>query len=87
MGWQQEGKCWALDTGKGESDIFFEEWNLDIAREFCEECTVKKECLNEGLRTRSVGIWAGTTVGSRRYIRERTNRPSRPISLKISGTL
>jgi hypothetical protein len=82
--WQEQGKCWGLETGKGESDIFFIDGNLTEAREYCVECPVKKECIAEGTWGRSTGIWGGTTIGQRRYLRERRLRPDNPISLKVS---
>ena len=84
MVWRELGRCWSLDTGKGESDLFFEEWRLEEANLFCNECVVKAECLDEAIWTNSAGTWAGTTLGKRRYMRENKHtHPDNPVLLQI----
>lgn len=35
---------------------------LKLAKEICKSCSVKKECLEYGIATRSWGIWGGETL-------------------------
>jgi hypothetical protein len=65
MSWKQLGRCWGIETGKGESDIFVYPHLAKEALLFCEDCVVKETCLEDGIRNRSIGVWGGTTVGQR----------------------
>lgn len=68
--WQARGSCWR--TGY---DLFFPD-NKDDARskipkakKICEECPVRKECLQYALETESQhGVWGGTTRSERKRI-------------------
>jgi hypothetical protein len=82
MDWREHGNCWKLDTGKGESDIFFEEHNIKEAKLYCKGCKVADLCLEEATRMRSVGTWGGTTAGHRRYLREQLY-PTNPVQLIV----
>ena len=55
----------------GEGDAFAEQ--IAMAKEICEACPVRAECLDEALSLRELdGIWGGTTGGERReLLRER----------------
>ena len=44
------------------------------AKAVCYGCPVQEPCLEYALRHREYGIWAGTTEGERRTIRERRRR-------------
>ncbi len=64
MEWRDLASCVGRDT-----DIFFNENRIKEAREICDNCPVNGECLDEGIWTRSLGTWAGTTQRQRMSIR------------------
>ena len=85
MEWRELASC----VGQ-ESDIFFNEHRLDEAKRFCDGCSVKEACLDEGIWTRSVGTWGGTTRRQRMTIasNSRTYAASRdPIQFLTSWPL
>ena len=54
--------------GRGES--------AEVAKRFCDSCTVVTECLDSALAHRDDGVWAGTSGRQRRKIRRLpTRRP------------
>lgn len=42
-----------------------------VATTYCHACPVREACLQEALRTRSTGVWAGTTTRQRDALRRR----------------
>gem|GEM_PF-4525125 len=55
--WKASGAC------VGEPiEIFYEERYLDLAKTFCERCTVKTQCLKAG-RKEEYGVWGGKKKG------------------------
>jgi WhiB family transcriptional regulator, redox-sensing transcriptional regulator len=79
-GWMDEAACKDISR-----DVFFPTvGGLAIrdavpkrAKDLCDSCTVKDECLNFALRNRSLdGIWGGTSEEERQRLRRR-----RPASL------
>jgi len=66
--WHQQAAC----RGAG-SDLFFPERGdrPGAALAYCEECTVRRECLDSALEMPSstVGVWGGTTGRGRRGLR------------------
>jgi WhiB family redox-sensing transcriptional regulator len=55
--WRQEANCLGEPT-----EIFFPPRgkSLDLARQICGECTVRKECLDFAqVHYESIGIWGG----------------------------
>ena len=67
---------------KGETDSFFsyDEEVMEEARAICEDCPVRKECLQTALADRNhYGVWGGTTASERRRI-HRTRATADPTS-------
>ena len=52
--------------GRGES--------AEVAKRFCDSCTVVTECLDSALAHRDNGVWAGTSERQRRKIRRLPTR-------------
>lgn len=63
--WHQEAACRGADP-----DLFFPERGQSVApaRELCDRCPVRAECLDVGLGER-FGIWGGTSERERRHLR------------------
>lgn len=60
--WHDLASCRGLPADL--SNIFFDDYETDPvvakqADEFCLSCPVAKQCLMEGLRTKSYGLWGG----------------------------
>jgi len=79
-GWREQAACGGADT-----DLFFPAGEEDAlvaeAREICESCPVKDECLRYALATNQTeGVWGGMTGSERRSlwrrIRDRERRAS-----------
>jgi hypothetical protein len=64
MEWRELASCKGADT-----NIFFEESRIEEAKEFCDQCVVRDECLDDAIWSRSMGTWAGTTQRQRMTIR------------------
>jgi hypothetical protein len=67
MKWQLRGEC----AGDLSEDWYADDLTLDTATA-CFVCPVRLECLTESLprhRTWDVGVWGGTTAGTREKIR------------------
>lgn len=45
--------------------------NEKAAKEICDSCPFRMECLTFAIMHREIGIWGGTTDGERRNIRRR----------------
>jgi hypothetical protein len=60
--WMDSGIC---NLEKANPDIFVLERGHTAreAREYCYRCNFRKECLEYGKRTDSVGIWGGEVLG------------------------
>ena len=73
-GWRRDAIC--RDT---DPDLFFPVGTtgqalvqIDLAKEVCDQCTVKVDCLEFALETnQDSGIWGGTSEEERRHIRRR----------------
>jgi WhiB family transcriptional regulator, redox-sensing transcriptional regulator len=71
MRWQDFAACAGMDT-----EMFFPVENgnyerLRRAREICERCSVRMDCLIYAVETGSVGIWGGMDTKERRqYARD-----------------
>ena len=67
-GWRERAEC---NKPKYDPEIFFplpnkKSGETAVALKACEDCPVRRECLREGYRTGSDGIWGGTTEPERR---------------------
>jgi WhiB family transcriptional regulator, redox-sensing transcriptional regulator len=66
--WHKRAAC------KGATHLFFsyDEEIVAHARQICEDCPVRHECLLTGLADRNLyGVWGGTTDAERRRFRRR----------------
>jgi len=67
--WQDQAACKGMN-----SELFFmtdDGQPHPTARAVCEGCPVRLDCLNYAQRTRSVGVWGGTTEEDRNRGRRR----------------
>jgi WhiB family redox-sensing transcriptional regulator len=63
-----------LAACKGETEAFFSynEERVAHARAICEDCPVRRECLQMALADSNLyGVWGGTTQAERRRFRRR----------------
>jgi WhiB family redox-sensing transcriptional regulator len=66
---QADPKAWFPERGAATSRA------LRIAKETCERCPVRAECLESGLRSPlPTGVWGGLTEAERRLLRRRQRR-------------
>jgi WhiB family transcriptional regulator, redox-sensing transcriptional regulator len=66
--WHKRAAC------KGDTDLFFsyDEEIVARARQVCDACPVRQECLLTGLADRNLyGVWGATTEAQRRQFRRR----------------
>lgn len=72
--WRDRAACKGVDP-----DLFFPRRGDGIGKqhavikEYCEQCPVRRQCLEVGLREIK-GIWGGKTVEERRELRKRKER-------------
>jgi WhiB family redox-sensing transcriptional regulator len=69
--WKQDAACRNINP-----ETFFpekENKNINIIGEYCNNCLVKKPCLNYALQHHEKGIWGGTTTKQRQRI-QRTKK-------------
>lgn len=62
--WMDEAACVGMD-----SDIFVIPDYVELAKEVCGECTVRKECLQYGVKLDAEGVYGGTTYEERTPMR------------------
>jgi WhiB family redox-sensing transcriptional regulator len=78
--WNFEGaSCWGIDT-----DYFFPENKTfsnenRIAKQICQSCVVKKDCLEYALHYSVLGIWGGTSTRERIKLRTELNIIAKPL--------
>lgn len=80
MKWQSQAPC-----STENPDLFFP---LSVNEEskhaavlyglYCHRCPVRRQCLEEAMRTRSDGVWAGTTRAVRDALSRNRDRKSCP---------
>lgn len=73
--WRDSALCRGLDP-----EMFFAEIGTALAeaKEVCNACPVREECLDEALASHEVhGLWGGLSVKERRYERRRRLKESR----------
>lgn len=58
--WREKAACRGLPN-----DWFFIESDFDSGKRICLRCPVQNECFAYAARTKSVGIWGGTTAADR----------------------
>lgn len=68
--WRRRAACGGMDAGMSEMFWAFDLMTQLVAKKFCRECPVRRECLDAGM-CESDGIWGGYTPGERRGIRYR----------------
>jgi WhiB family transcriptional regulator, redox-sensing transcriptional regulator len=77
--WQTNARCAEVDP-----EIFFPErgGSSKKAREVCDQCEVRSQCLEYALNNKEqFGIWGGTSERERRRLRkERARRRLRAVS-------
>lgn len=80
--WRDDARCKEMDP-----DLFFPAGTtgpallqIEAAKEVCRQCTVREDCLEDGLRE-EYGIWGGITEEERRYIRRQreSERAATPV--------
>jgi hypothetical protein len=63
--WWDKAQC----LGHDDPDLFHDPKREDEAREFCRDCPVRQDCMNDALdRGDLEGVWGGTTDDQRRQI-------------------
>jgi WhiB family redox-sensing transcriptional regulator len=70
--WRMLGACRGLDAG-----IFYPDTDEEaaVAKQVCEECSVRSACLEHALASREkVGVWGGATERERRRILRQRRR-------------
>ena len=68
--WKLKANCLGLDT-----EMFFPEagFNVDLMiKAICNNCEVKKECLDYAIKYDMEGFWAGTGQKKRRQLRQKS---------------
>lgn len=70
--WQTKAACTNADP-----EIFFSEGRHNKPLEYCNNCPVKKDCLNYAVTEQiDHGIWGGMTPGQRRNAKGKWGRPT-----------
>ena len=54
-------RWWFPQHGDKADDVF----NFKVAKRICNTCSVKKQCLEYGIKTNSFGVWGGVTLRGR----------------------
>jgi hypothetical protein len=57
----QPTKWWFPKRGDKADDVF----NFKVAKRLCNTCSVKKQCLEYGIKTNSYGMWGGVVLQGR----------------------
>lgn len=60
--WMREGIC-KIEHAPPEYFILDQGRTPSKGRKYCRRCPVRRECLDYGLRTDSVGLWGGEVLG------------------------
>lgn len=72
--WYDDGTIW---QAFGDTDSYYDE-----AREICNRCPVKEQCLQHALDNKERwGMWGGTTPIERRRVERRERRERRKLRL------
>lgn len=70
--WRMLGACRGLDAGVFYPDT---EEEAEIAKQVCEDCGVRRTCLEYALESREkVGVWGGATERERRRMLRQRRR-------------
>ena len=66
--WMKDAVCRQTDP-----ELWFPEvgGSAAIAKQICQRCPVRSECLAFALEHREVGVWGGTSEGQRKQLRAR----------------
>ena len=56
---------------------YLHEMMMDEAKEVCDRCPVKEQCLETAIELNLMGIWGGMTYSQRRNIRRKRKQGSR----------
>lgn len=60
--WRAHGKCSTLSAEEADKLFYLSKGQSPkAAKQFCEDCPVRRPCLFFALYYKEVGIWAGTT--------------------------
>lgn len=78
--WQFQGTCSTPDNHDAEAGP-----RARTAREACDRCPVRAECLDTALRAESYGIWGGTNTAERKVMR--ANLGIIPTKISIDALL
>lgn len=81
--WHQRAACAGMVSSPDDPDPFFPGRGESArpAREVCQQCPVKRECLEAGLSAGYFfGIWGGTTERERRDIKRQRRQRRRMVS-------
>lgn len=57
-----------------------------LDRDYCSDCPVRDACLQEALRTRVWGVWAGTSTKEREQMLRAQGRPLTPTQERVAQT-
>lgn len=69
--WTDRAACHGMDT-----NIWFSD-SPTFAKIICERCLVRDACLEDAIKTKSVGVWGGTTAYEREGIVRKRNGPAK----------
>jgi WhiB family redox-sensing transcriptional regulator len=71
VSWREQARCTEVNpdlffAGKGEAAT------TRAAKRFCQQCEVRKQCLEYALTNRGIaGVWGGTTERDRQELKRR----------------
>lgn len=78
--WKSKAACAEMNT----AFFFYEPAGNDVAaweqsaKDICERCPVKEECLESAIKHNELGIWGGTNEAERRRIRRQRGKRDNP---------
>lgn len=97
--WQEDANCLSDDERLGPWLIWLytgdhtEHWTLTIQKVVCSQCSVRAECLEQGVwGNETWGVWGGATERERKLLRAKwikegrvDERPNRPRNPQLAG--
>ncbi len=74
-----DGEHWATHAEESGDPTTEEDRARDAATRYCDRCPVRVDCLALALKTKSPGIWAGTTLVQRHAMARTRTRLTCPV--------
>lgn len=77
-----------LENTKGMSNyekVSLRKDKISRAGRYCQDCPVRKACLDYALREEPVGIWAGTTERQRKSMKKKAQKKALEFLQRIQG--